>query len=343
VNPRGRTAKLRSMSEFRQDRTSGHWVIVAPQRSRRPQMRRPDEQSPARPRFDPSCPFCPGNEAQLPGIVAEVASPDVPGWRARIVPNKFPAVMAAPPEVSSNDHRVLPSEGVQEVMIESPWHDADPATMKASELAAVVAVYRERMRILLDRDDIEAAVLFRNYGHRAGASLAHPHAQLIALPMVPARVAGIGEWAKQYHREHGRCPMCEELAVERQTAERIIDENEAFTALVPFAAEHPCEVWVVPKRHQASFTALSDEELPAFADMLGRSLARLQTALNDPPYNFVIDTAPKRERAAPFWHWRLRIVPDVATWGGFELGSGLPINPSRPEDDARLLRDIQLR
>jgi UDPglucose--hexose-1-phosphate uridylyltransferase len=326
------------MSEFRQDRTSGHWVIVAPQRSRRPQMHRPKEEARKRPRFDPTCPFCPGNEAELPGIITETAADDAPGWRVRIVPNKFPAVLADPPPIVFTDHRARPGDGAHEVIIESPWHDADPGTMPVSDLAALVGVYRERSRVLLGRDDIEAAVLFRNYGRPAGASLAHAHAQIIALPMVPARVAGIGEWAKRYHREHGRCPMCEELAIERKTAERIIDENETFTALVPFAAEHPCEVWVVPKRHQASFTALSDEDLPAVAGMLGRTLARLRIALDDPPYNFVVDSAPKGDLAAPYWHWRLRIVPDIATWGGFELGSGLPINPSRPEDDARLLR-----
>jgi len=326
------------MSELRQDRTTGARVIVAPQRGRRPRMRAPGERAQQRPRFDPACPFCPGNEAQLPGIVAETPAQDAPGWRLRVVPNKFPAVQPQPPPVAGADHKARPGRGVHEVIIESPWHDAEPATMSGDELNLLVGVYRERSRALLEQDGIEAAILFRNYGQRAGASLMHPHAQIIALDFVPPKLAALGDWGKRYTEDHGRCAMCEELAVERKNGTRIVDENDAFVALVPFAAEHPFELWLVPKQHQASFTALADDALGDFATLLGRALRRLRAALDDLPYNFVVDSAPKGEGAAPHLHWRLRLVPDVATWGGFELGAGLPINPSSPEDDARLLR-----
>jgi UDPglucose--hexose-1-phosphate uridylyltransferase len=329
------------MSELRQDRTTGGWVIVAPQRGRRPQIHMPGEIAPKRVRFDPACPFCPGNEAQLPGIVAEAAAHGVPGWRLRVVPNKFPAVLSKPPPVAGADHQARTARGVHEVIIESPWHDAELAAMSADELNAVVGVYRGRSRILLEQDGIAAAILFRNHGRQAGASLAHPHAQIIALDIVPPKIAAAVEWGKRYHSEHGRCAQCEELAVESKSGERIVDENDAFVALAPYAAEHPFELWLAPKRHQASFTELADAALGDFAALLGRTLRRLRAALNDPPYNFVVDSAPKGELAAPYWHWRLRIVPDIATWGGFELGAGLPINQSRPEDDARLLRAAQ--
>jgi UDPglucose--hexose-1-phosphate uridylyltransferase len=327
------------MSELRQDRTTGSWVIVAPQRGRRPQMRERGERAQQRPRFDPACPFCPGNEAQLPGIVAETPTQDAPGWRLRAVPNKFPAVQLQAPPFVGGDHQVRPGHGVHEVIIESPWHDAEPATMSASELTAVVSVYRARARALLEQDDIEAAILFRNYGRRAGASLTHPHAQIIALDFVPPKLAAMEDWAKRYHSKHGACAMCEEIAIECNTGTRIVDENQRFVTLVPFAAEHPCELWVVPKQHHAPFTALADDELGDFAALLGRALRRLKAVLDDPPYNFVVDSAPKGEDAAPYLHWYLRLVPDIVTWGGFELGAGLPINPSSPEDDAALLRD----
>ena len=191
---------------------------------------------------------------------------------------------------------------------------------------------------MLEQHDIAAAILFRNYGPQAGASLAHPHAQIIALDFVPPHVAAMSEWAKRHMQEHGRCVLCDELESERKDGARVVDENDAFVALVPFAAEHAFEVWLVPKRHQATFTALGDNDLPAFAGLLGRTLRRLSAALDDPPYNFVIDSAPKSELGAPHWHWKMRIVPDVATWGGFELGAGLPINPSSPEEDAHSLR-----
>jgi UDPglucose--hexose-1-phosphate uridylyltransferase len=328
------------MSELRQDRTTGGWVVIAPQRGGRPQMRDVGVRPRKRLRFDPACPFCPGNETQLPGIVDEVAARGTPGWSVRVVPNKFPAVQAAPapPAPASRDHRMRPGHGAHEVIIESPRHDAELATLSAAELGAVAAVYRRRLRAVLGEDGIAAAILFRNYGRRAGASLMHPHAQIVALDFVPPKLAALSEWGKQYYVEHGRCAMCAELEIEMNGGVRVVDGNDAFVTLVPFAAEHPFELWLVPKRHQASFETLADDALPAFAMLLGRALRRLHAVLGDLPYNFVVDSAPERERAAPYVHWRLRIVPNVATWGGFELGSGVPINPSSPEDDARLLR-----
>jgi len=330
------------MSELRQDRTTGGWVIIAPKRGRRPHMPEPGEPPRQRPRFDLSCPFCPGREAQLPGIVAETKAPAPPGWSVRVVPNKFPALEMRQdtPTSGCGDHLATPGRGAHEVIIESPWHDAELATMSAPELSAVADVYRQRSRTLLARDGIEAVILFHNHGRGAGASLVHAHAQVIALDIVPSRVAAMSDWCKRYYSEHQSCATCDELAIECKSAKRLVDENEHFVALVPFAAEHPFELWIVPKEHQASLTALGDHELPAFAELLGRSLRRLQAAANDPPYNFVIDTAPSRDIAAPHLHWRLRIAPDIAIWGGFELGAGLPINPSSPEDDAHLLRAV---
>jgi len=327
------------MSELRRDRITGSWVIVAPQRGLRPRMKSGSERAQKRLHFDPACPFCPGNEAQLPGIIAEIKMQDAPGWRARVVPNKFPAVQIdSETPVADGHHQARPGKGLHEVIIESPWHDAELASMSATELIAVVGVYRERLRTLLDHTDSAAAILFRNYGQDAGASLVHPHAQIIALDVVPQHVAAISEWAKRYHSDYGRCPLCEELGIECESGARIVDENAHFVALVPFAAQHPFELCLVPKRHQTSFTEL--EEIPAFAGLLGRVLIRLKASLGDPPYNFVVESAPRKEITALHWHWRLRLVPDVVTWGGFELGSGLPINPSSPEDNARLLREI---
>jgi UDPglucose--hexose-1-phosphate uridylyltransferase len=331
------------MSELRQDRTTGGWVIVAPKRWTRPHARAAEAQLGPRPRYDPNCPFCPGNEAQLLSIVAESKMRQAPGWRARAVPNKYPAVQREQVALTAVDgHQLTPARGVHEVIVESPRHDADLDCMDMEELSAVVAMYRERSRALLEEDGIEAAVLFRNRGREAGASLAHPHAQIVALDRVPPRIAAMGEWARRYMQEHGRCVLCDELASERAARLRLVDENDAFVTLVPFAPEHPFELWIVPKRHEASFTALDDDELPAFAALLGRALRRVRAALADPNYNFVVDSAPKSERAAPHWHWKMRIVPDVATWGGFELGGGLPINPSSPEEDARALRAAPL-
>jgi UDPglucose--hexose-1-phosphate uridylyltransferase len=332
------------MSELRQDRTTGGWVIIAPQRRRRPTgMTAQPRWSASPPRFDPSCPFCPGHEAELPGIVAETAAKDSPGWSVRVVPNKYPALLATNATAPMcNQHRMLRAYGFHEVVIESPRHDADLADMTAAERQVVVSMYHRRFDVLLRKTGIEAVVLFRNHGTKSGGSLAHPHAQIIALGLVPPKMAALSEAGLRHYRQEGSCATCRELDIESQIRKRIVDENTRFMALVPYAAERPFELWIVPKAHLASFAASNDTELCDFSDLLGRSLKRLKLALDDPPYNFVIDSATKSEVAAPHIHWRLRIIPETVTWGGFEFGSGLPINPSIPEDDASVLREVPL-
>lgn len=331
------------MNEVRQDRTSGRWVIISPARAHRPGapelVRQSAVAAPKRLPFDPDCPFCPGHEDCLPGIVAETRIEGEPGWVVRAVPNKFPALQIGKKVYGSDrSHVVAEAYGFHEVIIESPWHDADLASMSDHELEAVVSMYRHRSKHFLMQPGIEAAVLFRNYGRRGGASQSHPHAQLVALGFVPPGLKSLGDWGHRYHMEKRRCATCDEIEIECDLKSRIVEDVRDFLVLVPFAAEHPCEMWIVPKRHQASFLDLTGAQCRDFALLLCRTLRRLRRARDDPPYNFVIDSAPRAHLQSPWLHWRLRIAPDLATWGGFELGAGIAINPSLPEHDASLLR-----
>ena len=333
------------MNELRQDPTSGLWVIIAPERGHRPCVLRPAAQAltdrlPVS-RLDPDCPFCPGHEHRLPGIIAEIRMPDPPGWSVHVVPNKFPAVQAdRMTEIVelATQHRLLDGYGFHEVIIESPRHDADLAELSDVEIDAVIAMYGDRSRRLLNQPAIEAVILFRNHGPRGGASLRHPHAQVVALALLPPRLARLADWGHRYYDEYGRCPTCDEIDRERAFKVRIVEETRNFLVLVPFAAEYPFETWIVPIEHQASFLDISDLQRAEFARLLRRTLDRLRRARNDPPYNFVIDSAARIELRSPCLHWRLRIAPNLANWGGFELGAGMAINPSSPEDNAGELR-----
>lgn len=327
------------MSELRQDRTGGGWVIIAPRRGQRPQASAPARPGGAPSRFDPKCPFCPGHESELPGILAETPAASVPGWTLRVVPNKYPALQAPAETPHVAEHVAHAGYGFHEVIIESPRHDAALDTLSADERLAVITAYRDRSRVLFAEPRVETVLLFRNHGPSAGASLLHPHAQAIALETVPPRLAALNAWGRRHHAEHGDCATCTELQIETRHRIRVVEETERFVALVPFAAEHPYEIWIVPLDHHAAFIDIDDDGMAEFGALLARSLQRLKIVLNDPPYNFVIDSAPKHEFGAAHFHWRLRLVPDVAIWGGFELGGGLPINPSSPEDDAVALRD----
>lgn len=327
------------MSELRQDPTTGAYVIVAPERSRRPAANAgaPAKIAPA-PSFDAGCPFCPGNEAMLPTILAETPGPAPAGWLVRAVPNKYPAVTAPAAPVAAPGHTARPGYGFHEVIVESPRHDADLATMTEKERQAVLTVYRQRFAGMWSHDGIAAVVLFRNHGARSGASLVHPHAQIIAFGIVPPRMHRLRDWGAEQVRAGGGCPTCGELERELGAGARIVDQSDGFVALVPYAAECPYEVWVLPKRHQASFAEAGDDELSDMTAVLGRALHALRVAHDDPPYSFAIESPGPGAEGTEHLHWRLRIVPDLVNWGGFERGAGMPINPSSPEADAAHLR-----
>ncbi len=333
------------MSELRRDPTTDRWVIIAPERGHRPRGSQPQSKKPAGQRlpFDPTCPFCPGNESRLPAIIAEIPSTQKPGWRTRVVPNKFPAVSqdVTPRKQESAFYEIAAGRGNHEVVIESPRHDHDITTMPEEQVRDALATYRSRYEALTADGGAGSVILFRNRGVTAGASLPHPHAQLIALdtiaPLVQARQAAM----LSYYQKEKRCVLCDIIAYERDNGSRVVNENDAFLTVVPFAANAACEMWLLPKHHRADFGDLPDDEVEFLAIALRDALMRLSGALDDPPYDYVIDTPAKGASGAPALHWRLRIVPQVTVPAGFELGSGLLINPSLPEEDAAVLRSFR--
>jgi UDPglucose--hexose-1-phosphate uridylyltransferase len=327
------------MGELRQDRISGEWVVIAPWRSLRPRPMAEMRRDQSSQETDPTCPFCPSNEDQLPGILTEYQGDDPSGWSVRVVPNKYAAFTADPAATSQDLGFVTsPSFGFQEVIIESPQHNADLTTLSDKEMLAVMRAYRERFAALMQREGVTCVTLFRNYGPWSGASLAHPHSQLIATGFIPQKLKSLDERARRYFKENSACIVCDELRQEMGSSSRIIEFNDGFAAFVPFAAQYPSELWIIPARHQACFGEISDGELEALGLLLRQSLRQLSAVHGDISYNFVIESANRDGSGVPYLHWRLRIAPGLAHWGGFELGTGVPINPSSPEEDAAALR-----
>jgi UDPglucose--hexose-1-phosphate uridylyltransferase len=329
------------VSELRQDPATGAWVIVAPERGGRPRSGRGSERASAPVlAYDPSCPFCPGNERLLARIIEETESPEPPGWCVRVVPNKYPAVgpESGSSPVAAGHGTALAGYGFHEVIIDSPRHDLDLPMLSDDGLAAAIGAYRRRCAELSARPGIECVVVFRNHGPRAGASLSHPHAQAIALGLVPPDLAAKAAWARDRFERGGRCAACDALERELEDGRRVVEATDDFLTVVPFAATTPFEQWIIPRRHRASFAAAEPDELVALGPVLKGALRRLAGALDDPPYNLAVDTAPAGQGATAWLHWSIRILPGMVTPGGFELATGLPINPSRPEDDAAALR-----
>lgn len=325
------------MSEFRQDRTNGRWTIIAPERGGRPHDQTGgDAPEMQRAAFDPACPFCPGNEDMLPAIIEEASCERSPGWCARVVPNKYPIVTT-----DEEGRAGLPGDraGVHQVIIETPRHDADLDQLPPENMRVVVDTWHRRFAGALALPGIEAAVLFRNRGNDAGASLGHAHSQLVALPLVPPRLESSLAWARAYHEEHLRCAVCEELRQEIETGERVVELTEEFAVLVPFAAAGPLEQRIVPRAHQPSF-ALADEASRAkLGIVLQRAILRMKSVANHPAYNLLVEPGSTHPDHADSAHWAIRILPHLTTPGGFELLSGISVNPSSPEHDAASLRE----
>lgn len=325
--------------EMRQDKATRQWVIYAPARRKRPKdFRKPPLETAELPERDERCPFCPGNERMLPPVILELNGGS--GWRTRVVPNKFPALV---PEGELERHGrgiyvAMGAYGLHEVVIETRLHNRDLGAMSRDEANAVVETYHRRYRDLMARHENAMTILFRNHGARAGTSLIHPHSQIITLGVVPHYVRWREEEAQHYFDEWGRCVFCDILKEEIGSGGRVVMENESFAAFVPFAAEVPFETWIMPREHKADFGDLSDREKEDLASALRDVLGRLRNKLGDPDYNYVVNTSARYRAGEPQLHWYVQIRPRLTERAGFEIGSGMSINPSIPEEDAAFLR-----
>lgn len=328
-------------SEIRQDKISKQWVIYAPARGKRPKdMRRESRGRGAPAEHDPDCPFCPGNEDMLPQPVLEAPGEYGRDYKVKVIPNKFPAITEDGDGVrlEQGPYLYMSGKGRHEVIIETPKHNRTMSVMSPGEIQAALEVFQSRFITISESLPNSTVVIFRNHGPSAGTSLEHPHSQLIATSWIPRRQRIIETNMRDYFDSLGRCVICDILDYELNDRSRMILETDHFAAMVPYAAETPFHSWIVPKSHKSDFGSASDQEKAGLAEILKRVLSAMRHELNDPDYNFVINTAPRYQKGQPHVHWRLEIRPRLITRAGFELGSGIRINPSLPEQDAMFLR-----
>ena len=331
------------MPELRQNIITREWVIIAKERAKRPhQFIRPDRGTLSLPRHDPHCPFCVGNEAMTIREVTRVTGDE--GWRIRVVMNKYPALEPEGDRVRRIDgiYRSMTGVGYHEVVIEHRRHDLSPALFTPEEMYLVLETYHRRYVELTHDPRIEAVIIFKNHGEGAGTSLPHPHSQIAAMPIVPAQIRQRMEEAIRYFDETGECIFCATLRNEMLDRQRIIESSDHFVAFIPYAALSPFHLWIFPRRHVSSFESVLDLELRDLSHLLTTVLARLHYGLNDPDYNFSIRSVPSRDGQREYFHWYLTITPRLARTAGFEIGSGMYINPSLPEESAQFLRDVRI-
>jgi UDPglucose--hexose-1-phosphate uridylyltransferase len=332
--------------EFRRDPLHNTWVVFAPERQRRPQDFAPTGLQNAT--LDP---FAEGHERLTPpevyAIRKEKTKPNEPGWQVRVVPNRYPAMriegkLEASP-VGLYDR--VTGIGAHEVIIETPHGDVALEELPVPAVAEIFSAYRERM-LDLDKDTrFQHIYVFKNVGASAGASLAHAHSQLVALPLIPSYVEGKLVRAREHFLAKQRSLFSDILHTERTDGSRLVAENDSFVLFCPFASRFPFELAIFPKRHHPDFVSSTTLEIHDLAEILRFALQRLNSVLEKPGYNMLLHTAPlwrpATERFASARHdysWHLEIVPRFNSLAGFELGLGAYINTVYPEDAARFLR-----
>lgn len=329
------------MTELRKDPVVGRWVIISTERAKRPHEFPPEPAS----RREGVCPLCPGSERMTPPEILayrEGGQPNDPNWTLRVVPNKFPALRIEGELGKAADgiYDRMHGIGAHEVVIESERHDVDLFDLPEKRFEDVLWAYRDRLLDLKKDHRFKSVLIFKNHGAAAGASLTHSHSQLIALPVIPKRVMEEMNGCREYYRFRDRCLFCDIIVQEMDQKVRIVEETGEFLAFSPYAPRFPFETWIVPKRHQCAYEMIEGDQAKALAAVFRRTLRRLNLALENPPFNFIVHSAPFLERAGDFFHWHIEIMPKLTKVAGFEWGSGFYINPTPPEESAKYLREL---
>ncbi len=348
------------MSEFRQNPLTGQWVVIAPARGDRPQPPRAASASTA-PLDD--CPFCPGRERETPpetfAFRLDGSAPDTPGWSVRVFPNKFPAARLdakepptpesiafapkgtrpAPSRTASSRLCVgAPATGQHEVLVMSPDHRRGFAELDDRQARLLLDAVRHRYRVVMQSRDVQHASVFQNQGRAAGATIDHPHLQLLATSVVPAATETVLARQEAFAAEHGRPLIAALLEEELAADQRVVSTDDDFVALAPWASAAPFELWILPRNRIRDVGCMSDEAVASLARVLQDSLRRLWSRLGDPPYNLMFHNAPKGRAGDEHGHLIVQIIPRVGGFGGVELACGLFINPVPPEAAADTLR-----
>lgn len=353
-------------SEMRHDWLADRWVIMAPQRSARPNDY---VIGPTRELDNTNCPFCVGHEDCTPSAVAtykyvchhgssqpnhQASCLDL--WSVRVVPNKFPAVNSNRKSLVESASFPVPVEtaesnpsaidlfqrrdltGGHEVIIESPQHLHSISQLNRESARLVFTAYRDRLRHWLDDRGLAYGVVFKNVGLDAGASLVHTHSQLIATDILPADIARATERMELFENKESACLFCRMAEDELDHMVRIVEQTPDFIAFCPFASRFPSMVTILPTNHQPRFQTLCESELEQLSWLTHRMVRRIEHCYPDAAYNFIIHTAPNRLHRPDSFHWRIELFPRITKVAGFEWGSDCYINPLAPETAAAALR-----
>ncbi|KKR46829.1 MAG: Galactose-1-phosphate uridylyltransferase [Parcubacteria group bacterium GW2011_GWB1_40_14] len=344
----------KKISELRRDPVTRDWIVIATGRGKRPNDFAGLKKAEIAYVSKKECPFedpkAHGNSEPI--LILDRSGKEIkkdsPDWFVQVVPNKYPAFSGTAKQRHARyvgPYTVLDGTGFHEVVIMRD-HDRSFDAISQAEAQSVISAYAIRFNNLSLRSTIHYVSIFHNFGKEAGASLYHPHSQIMAIPVVPPDVSKSLAGSKRYFEDHGKCVHCEMIAWEKKDGKRIVFENAYFIAFCPFVSRSAFEIRIFPKAHEPTFKNISMEEIGECAEALRNILTRISLALNKPAYNFFIHTSPidlenEENRFYPHYHWHIEILPKTAIWAGFELGTGIEISTIEPETAAQFLRKFK--
>lgn len=326
------------LPQLRQNIITGEWVVIAPERAKRPQdFIIPESVKVTK---KENCPFCLGSK-----VCGE--NQKVRGSETKdifIIQNKFPAFKEelAKDELRSSYpedgfYRVRPAFGDHEVIVVKN-HDLNLISLPEKIMSEMFKAMRDRYLAMKEQEGIASIMPIYNHGPEAGASIEHPHAQIFASGVVTNTVSRELEGAERYFGINGICVFCDIIKHEERAKIRIVFENRDFIAVTFFAARFPMETWILPKKHESQFETLNQKLLDSFAEVVSFVVKRLDKNIPRIPLNFYIHTLPVALEGSAYYHWHLEIIPRITNYGGFEMGSGVVIDIMNPEDAAKYLR-----
>lgn len=325
------------LNELRKDPVTRRWVIISSERSKRPNNYHYDEAI-----NDIFCPFDYGNENSTPeeifSIRKDSTQKNKSGWNLRVVPNKFPALTTEQNFLKSGHgmYDKTSAYGYHEVIIETPEHNTSFALMKKEQISLVIKGYIERYNEIKKDKSIKYIQIFKNSGKRAGASLVHPHSQLIATPIVPYTIYEELKGAEEYFKFKDRCVFCDMIHQEIFEKSRIIMKTKNFICFAPYASRFPYELMILPIEHNEDFGSLKgkDSEIDEISEIFSHVFRKFRDILGNPSYNLVLHTAPFVNNVSDYYHWHFEIIPRTTNIAGFEWGTGFYINTVPPEQTA---------
>jgi UDPglucose--hexose-1-phosphate uridylyltransferase len=336
--------QIKFPSELRSDPLSEDWVIIATGRAKRPETFKKER----RKKFiapKSTCPFCNLSTKEKPILVfargkkIKEKNKIPPNWTTLVLPNKYPALIPSDAlnERREGPYKIMDGVGHHEVVV-TRWHQKPLALFSVAEIREVIDVYQERYLDLMNEPFINYVSIFHNHGQEAGASIFHPHSQIIATPVIDPDLSRALLNSRSYFSSHKKCIYCLMNEYDREQRKRIVFENKEFLVICPFTSKTAFEMIISPKRHLPYFERIANSEKDYLAEALQQALKKLHKALSDPPYNFYLHTSPSDGKNYNYYHWHFTILPKTATWAGFELSTGIEISTIDPERAAEYLR-----